>query len=65
MQPETREEFESRLDELVRAAYENGAVTSNEGYTLRHDDREIPDWEVTLVEVQKRETESFHGAESP
>ena len=54
MQPETREEFENELGELVRAAYENDAVVSNDGYTLRHDDHEIPDWEVVLVEVEKR-----------
>ena len=53
MQPETRKEFETELGRLVRAAYENDAVVSNEGYTLRHDG-EIPDWEVVLVEVEKR-----------
>ena len=54
MGPETRAEFESDLGDLVRAAYANDAVISNEGYTLRHDDADIPDWEVVLTEVQKR-----------
>ena len=54
MKPQTREEFERELGEPVRAAYANDAVVSNEGYTLRHDDAEIPDWEVVLTEVEKR-----------
>ena len=61
MGPKTRAEFESDLGDLVRAAYANDAVVSNEGYTLRHDGVEIPDWEVVLVEVEKP-TEDDAGA---
>ena len=61
MHLETREEFEAELGELIRAAYANDAVVSNEGYTLRHDDHEIPDWEVVLVEVEKRTANDGDG----
>ena len=50
--PTSKEELRKSLDETIKQAYENGVELDNGGYELRHDDPEIPDWEVLIYLLQ-------------
>lgn len=54
-EPRTRGELEIAIDELLREAYANGVVVDNGGYGLRHEDSDIPDWEVHITRTAKPE----------
>ncbi|MFB6136660.1 MAG: hypothetical protein ABEJ04_07855 [Halobacteriaceae archaeon] len=51
--PTTKAELEAALDALVLTAYENGVRVDNGGYSLRHADPGLPDWEVTITRTTK------------
>lgn len=49
--PTTKAELDTRLDELILRALENGVDVNDSAYDLRHDDPELPNWEVQIVET--------------
>jgi hypothetical protein len=51
--PTTKRELRNELDRLVQTAYKNGVEVNNSAYALRHDDPEIPDWEIHLTRTMK------------
>lgn len=51
--PTTKAELEKALDELVLRAHANGVEVDNGGFALRHDEPEIPDWEVLITRTTK------------
>ncbi|WP_255149112.1 hypothetical protein [Halorarius halobius] len=55
-EPVTKEELRTALDELILVAYENGVDVDNGGYALRHEDPELPDWEVVVTKTTKQGT---------
>lgn len=52
--PSTRKELEEAIDQLLRAAHQNGVDMNNHAYALRHSDPETPDWEVLITRVVDR-----------
>lgn len=56
--PQTKAELRTALHTLVETAFLNGVTVDNGGYALRHDDPEIPDWEVHITQTTK--SSSYH-----
>lgn len=52
--PTTRLELERDLDDLLSRAFNNGIRVDNGGYALRHEDPDLPDWEVVITRASKR-----------
>ena len=51
--PGTKTELTAALDDLVSSAFANGVRVDDGGYVLRHDDPELPDWEVVITRTTK------------
>lgn len=52
--PSTKAELQESLDELVRQAHQNGVCVSDCGYELLHDDESIPDWDLTIIRLERQ-----------
>ena len=55
--PTTKAELQSDLDELVIRAYLNGVKVADCGYSLRHDDSNIPDWDMQIIQMAEKRLE--------
>lgn len=51
--PTTSEELRTELDEVLRRAYHNDVDVTDMSYPLRHSQADVPDWEVSIVELSK------------
>lgn len=50
--PNSKNDLERSLDVLVQRAYRNGVEVGNGGYELIHEEKNIPDWDLTIVELE-------------
>jgi len=51
--PATKAELQEALDMVLLQAYNSGLQVGGQGYTIRHDDPELPDWELEIVPIPK------------
>jgi hypothetical protein len=51
--PTTKAELQDAFDTVLLQAYRNGIQVGGQGYTIRHDDPELPDWELEIVPIPK------------
>ena len=51
--PTTSEELRTELDEVLRRAHRNDVDVAGMSYPLRHSQSDIPDWEISIVELSK------------
>lgn len=49
-------EFRSKLDELLINAHNSGLEINNQSYALRHQDPDVPDWDVIISRLAKQST---------
>ena len=50
----TKEQLAMALDSLITEAYKHSVNVDNGGFELRHDEPDIPDWEVHITRTTKR-----------
>lgn len=50
--PNSKDDLERSLDVLVQRAYRNGVDVGNGGYELVHEEKNIPDWDLTIIELE-------------
>lgn len=50
--PTSKQELENALDVLVRNAHLNGVTVGNGSYELIHEEKPIPDWELTIIRME-------------
>lgn len=50
--PATKVELEEALDALVQRAYRNGVRVANGGYALTHEEKTMPDWDLTIIRME-------------
>lgn len=50
--PNSKDDLERSLNVLVKRAYRNGVEVGNGGYELIHEEKNIPDWDLTIIELE-------------
>lgn len=53
--PTSKAELEDALDRLLQNAYRNGINVDNGSYELIHPDETIPDWDLTIMRLERGE----------